>query len=176
MSERQTQQLHDRGYETAGECQFCGQRVGPEETVPVTVDRDGDRRQKTFCRYCAESVFGDADAVSLGDDSRVTGDDSRATGGGTERVPARRADTGGDGLVPPAPELGDGSGRGVGGTLLAYHRASLAFLWRVHESQLRITERLFDEVDVETVLLVGFVLTAVTTWIGLGAAVLIALA
>ena len=124
-------------------------------------------------------MFGDADAVSLGDDSRAAGD---ATDGATVRrtdtdgATVRRTDTGDDGLVPPAPDLGEGTGRGVGGTILAYHRASLAFLWRIHESQLRITERVFEEVDVETLLLVGFVLTAVTAWIGIGAAALVALA
>lgn len=142
----------------------------------MTVERDGDEREETFCRYCAASVFGDADAVSLGDGPRGIDADSHPRGDATAGRAAGRLRASDDGLIPPTPDLGSGTGRGVGGTILAYHRASLAFLWRIHESQLRVTERLFDEVDVETVLLVGFVLAAVTAWIGIGAAALVTLA
>ncbi len=154
------------------DCELCEQRVPPAEAVGVDV---GGAGTATLCAFCADSLF-DVDAGPAGsasDTGVVLPDRSDAAGGRTtetvrEGEQVRAAGRGeGDATArrpasavtwsPPAVRT-DG---GLTGTLLGVHRLSLSLLWAIHRTNVRITERLIDEVDVELLAVLGTALSAV---------------
>jgi len=137
-------------------CELCDQRVTPEQAVTVDV---GDAGRETLCTFCAGSLF---------EDMEVTPD------GGVERrerevAPAEEPEASAVTWEPSPP----GSARGVTGALLRMHYLSLTLLWAIHRTNVRLTERVLEEVDVQLLAVLGvvlssFALTAVGLAVGLG--------
>lgn len=141
-------------------CELCDQRVAPEEAVTVDVGSAGRER---LCTFCAESLFEDLEVTPGGAVERREPRDGVA--------PAEESGASAVSWEPSAP----GSARGVTGTLLRMHYLSLSLLWAIHRTNVRLTERVIEEVDVQLLAVLGlvlssFVLTALGLAVGLGAA------
>jgi hypothetical protein len=154
----------------AATCELCDQRVEQGEAVTVAV---GDAGRETMCAFCAGSLF---------DDLEVDAD--------TGPAPVERADdadpvapTAGTDATAPATGAASASAvtwepdrprsRGALGTLLRAHYLSLSLLWAIHRTNVRLTERVLEEVDVQllatlTVVLSSVVLVVLGLAAGLG--------
>lgn len=140
-------------------CQFCDQRVDPHETVSVSLGDDG--REREVCQFCVTALFDDWTATNAAN-AATDADDSgsaRDRPGVRSRAAGRASD-----VSWSAPRA---TGGGVLGALLRSQFASLSLLWAIHRTNVRLVERVLDEVDVQT--LVGL-------WLSLSATALVALA
>ncbi|MFB6117448.1 hypothetical protein [Halosegnis sp.] len=146
---------------TVETCTLCAQSVPPEEMLTLETDHD----EQTLCVFCARSLF-DAETGT----AQVRGTDQAVI------EPERTSDTQRDSApatgerardvtwAPPRPRRVDG----LGETLVATHRLSLSLLWAIHRTNVRLLERLLDETDVQT-LLVLIVTLATAATVALGA-------
>ena len=131
-------------------CELCEQSVSPDETLTIETETD----ERTLCVFCARSLF-DVE----GGTARVEGV-STAEG---ERA-ARTAPTDGERARdvtwrPPR----DTQRGGLAETFLQYHRLSLSLLWAIHRTNVRLIERVLDEVDTQTVLVLAMTLATLGT-------------
>lgn len=140
-TEQTAQRVDEAAVATAATCALCEQRVSGAETVPVDVD---GTRSGTMCTFCASSLFEtDVAATAEEDPSRV----DVSGGRGAEAESAAEGTTAGDvRWSPPAPSRARG---GLVGTLSRAHHRSLTLLWAIHRTNVRLAERVLDEVDVE---------------------------
>ena len=133
------------------ECEFCGQPVAESELVTVSLE---DESTQSMCVFCASSMFEDVDAEAL------TRSDSTAEAASTDAIapPEEKASTRASAVSwsPPAVE----SASGVTGTLLRAHYLSLSLFWAVHRTNVRIVERILDEIDVQLITVLVVVLSA----------------
>lgn len=152
-------------------CELCDQRVDQHEAVTVAV---GDAGRETMCAFCAGSLFDDLE-VGTG---TATGDPVEPADDADPVAPAERRDATGPASAsavswePERPR----SSSGVLGTLLRAHYLSLSLLWAIHRTNVRLTERVLEEVDVQllatlTVVLSAFVLAVLGLAAGLGGVV-----
>ena len=105
----------------------------------------GDAGEQTLCAFCASSLFEDVDL------------DAACTGRGSERPATDDHRAAAVSWAPPPMELGTG----LPGALVKTHVLSLSLLWAIHRTNVRMAERLIDEVDVELLAVLGTVLTTV---------------
>lgn len=173
--------------QTAGtECRVCGQTVRQDELVPVTMD-DGETQ---LCTFCVSSLFDGEAAASDRIEIPVAGADVAAvdTGGGTtaaDRDGGKTAADTGDGETATdgragrrtanptrasavswsPPDVHTGGGFFAG--LVQLHALSLSLLWAIHRTNVRIAERILDEIDVTQVATLATTLTAVVVVVGL---------
>ncbi len=128
------------------ECEFCGQPVDESELVTVSLDRG---TTQTMCAFCAASMFDDVDAEELTHSS--TTPETTAVAPATDDTRASAVS-----WSPPAV----GSTSGLTGAFLRAHYLSLSLFWAVHRTNVRITERILEEIDVELVTVLVVVLSA----------------
>jgi len=153
-----TETTRERPGEAAATCELCDQRVAPEEAVTVDV---GSAGRETLCAFCAGSLFEDLEVTPDGGVGR------REQGAASAEEPGAPAVS----WEPSSP----GRARGVTGALLRMHYLSLSLLWAIHRTNVRLTERVIEEVDVQLLAVLGlvlssFVLTVLGLVVGLGAA------
>lgn len=141
----------------AAECTFCGQRVPAAEALAVEV---GDAGQVSVCAFCADSLFEDLDvAAAPGADAGAPPDPTAGTGRERERTmvaPGEERSASAVSWTPPRP-----SGDGFAGAVLQAHFLSLSLLWAIHRTNVRLAERVLDEVDIQLVAVLGLTLAAV---------------
>ena len=94
------------------------------------IDRD-------VCRFCAASLFDDTDPAAF------TASDHDTTRAGKSDAPLSWS--------PPRPR----STTGITGRLLQIHYLSLSVLWAIHRTNVRIFERILDEIDIQQVTLLA---------------------
>ena len=128
-------------------CDLCEQSVDPERTLTVETDAD----DRTLCSFCARSLF-DVESGPVRVDTSENTEPERQLAP-TEGERAR------DVAWRPTRRRGDG----LTGALLHYHRLSLSLLWAVHRTNVRLIERVLDDVDTQTVVTMGMLLATVTT-------------
>jgi hypothetical protein len=169
MDRTVTRERHDAAAEEAGPgaptgsvadatCALCAGRVDGGEAVPVRVDGVDGVDGGALCPYCASSLFDDADRADR------TGTGGTGARGGTRPgrdAPVAPADGDGGGAAAvrwrPASAATDATGSGVLGTLVRGHYLSLSLLWAIHRTNVRLTERLIEEVDVQQLLVLAVV-------------------
>lgn len=151
-------------------CSFCGQFSDADDRVPVTVSTTTGERRTAVCTLCVDSIF-DVMGLSLSE-ATDTATGRVSIGSPLRRVRPSEAEseqrrsseshrpTGGS-LTFPEPRFD-----GLLGAILSYHYASLAFMWQLSVAQLRVVERIVEEVDVHQLLVISMVLT--TTWLTVG--------
>ncbi len=127
-------------------CEFCDQRVATSETVPVSL---GDGREREVCEFCVAALF-DVD------DRHATGVPTDADD--CDQSSGRAADV--SWSAPRAPR------GGVLGALVRSQFAFLSLLWAVHRTNVRLVERVLDEVNIQTL---------VVLWLSLSTVALVAL-
>lgn len=152
-----TEATRERAGEASVACELCDQRVAPEEAVTVDV---GGAGRETLCTFCAGSLFEDLEVTPGG-------------GVGRRDRGVAPAEESGASAVSWEPSPSDGA-RGVTGTLLRMHYLSLSLLWAIHRTNVRLAERVLEEVDVQLLAVLGivlssFVLTAIGLAVGFGA-------
>ncbi len=139
----------NRSQAESDECAFCGQPVSDAEQTTVQLD---DQGEQSICVYCAASLFEDIDAEAL----------IEAEGNTSERSTQAPADDHRASAVSWSPPTVKSSG-GVMNTILRYHYLSLSLLWAIHQTNVRIIERILDEIDVQLITILFVVLSAMTT-------------
>ncbi|MFB6125894.1 MAG: hypothetical protein ABEJ79_01140 [Halolamina sp.] len=147
--------------EATVDCDLCDQTVVADEAVPVTV---GDAGDETLCSFCASSLFEDLDVAPSGVEPADSGTDAGSAsdshvtpiaGDSGRAAPATDDDRAA--AVSWAPPALD-PGTGLAGAVVKMHVLSLSLLWAIHRTNVRITERLIDEVDVQLLAVLGTVL------------------
>lgn len=133
-------------------CALCDQSVPPSEAVDVSV---GSAATERVCAFCASSMFDDVEV------------DTEASG-----VTASRQQTRQYSDIAPAPDESRASAvswappavesNGIVSAILQAHLLSLTLLWAIHRTNVRLIERVVDEVDIETIVLLGLFLSTLT--------------
>lgn len=161
-SERELTVTEEQTTETA--CRVCGQTVRQDELVPVTMD-DGETQ---LCTFCVSSLFDSEAAASdrieipvVGADSRPDSDGASAAGADATATSPPRASA-----VSWSPPDVRASGGFLAG-LVQVHALSLSLLWAIHRTNVRIIERVLEELDVTQVVTLATTLTAVVVVVGL---------
>jgi hypothetical protein len=141
-------------------CELCDQRVERSEAVTVAV---GDAGRETMCAFCAGSLFDDLEVDAAGGEPVEPAGDADPVAPATESASASAVT-----WEPDRP-----GSAGLLGTLLRAHYLSLSLLWAIHRTNVRLTERVLEEVDVQllatlTVVLSSVVLVVLGLAAGLG--------
>lgn len=146
------------GEAAAIECAFCEQRVPSREALAVDV---GEAGRVTVCAFCADSLFDGVDVAATPnpDAGRPPEPPAETDRGGGRTSVAPGADEHSASTIAwtPTPPRGDG----VAGALLQAHFLSLSLLWAIHRTNVRLVERVLEEVDVQLVTVLGLTLSAV---------------
>ncbi len=133
-------------------CALCDQYVPPSEAVDISV---GSATTEHVCAFCASSMFDD---VEIDTEARGVTASRQHTPRYSDIAPAQddsRAST--VSWAPPAVES-----NGIVSALLQAHMLSLTLIWAIHRTNVRLIERVVDEVDIETIVLLGLFLSTLT--------------
>lgn len=132
-------------------CPLCDQTVPHSELVEVSVGDTTDQ----LCAFCASSLFEDVDAPEPGEDPSPR--DVGSTPADRAVAPASTdSDPSTVSWAPMQPDRG-----GVLGTILTYHYLSLSLLWAIHRTNVRLIERVIEEVDVQLIAVLTLVLSTI---------------
>ncbi|QSG02729.1 hypothetical protein [Natranaeroarchaeum sulfidigenes] len=138
---------HDSEYA----CPLCAQTVTRSELVEVSIGDTTDQ----LCAFCASSLFEDVEAPAPGEEPVA-----RDVGSRPADRPVAPASTDSDpstvSWTPTKPDRG-----GVLGTILTYHYLSLSLLWAIHRTNVRLIERVIEEVDVQLIAVLTLVLSTI---------------
>ena len=125
-------------------CELCEQSVASDETLTVETGTD----ERALCVFCARSLFD------------IDGGTARVEGEPTEHTAPTDGERARDVTWRPPRDTRRG---GLAGALLQYHLLSLSLLWAVHRTNVRLIERVLDEVDTQTVLVLAMTLATLGT-------------
>lgn len=140
---------HDRAGTTT--CEFCGQHVARTETVTLSVS---DEVRQPVCTFCAASLFEDIDAEEI---RTETGAPAQHTIHHENRAAQPKASE--VTWTPTVPQRTTGTT----GRLMRMHYFSLSLLWSIHQTNVRLFERILDEIDVQQVTVLVVLLMVVAT-------------
>lgn len=118
------------------ECPSCNQMVPRTEMVTAEVGE----MDREVCQFCAASLFDDTDPAAFAASERDTTRESEP------ETPLS--------WTPPRPR----STTGLTGRMLQIHYLSLSVLWAIHRTNVRIFERILDEINVQQVAILAIMM------------------
>ena len=141
-----------RGLDATVGCELCEQTVPASEAVDVSI---GSATTEHVCGFCASSMFDDVEVDTQASGVTVS---ARETPQYSDIAPA--TDDSRASVVtwgPPAVEA-----NGLSSAILQTHLLSLTLIWAIHRTNVRLIERVIEEIDVETMVMLGLFLSTLT--------------
>jgi len=165
------EQIHTQSSSTEEtyQCALCEQEFAPSQLVAISTEISDD----SLCPYCADSLFDESEQDQINTQKELYDDDHAE---GTHRLsdailnssaisenPTRNSHDNSDqsrraSAVSWAPPR-VGENEGVLGAILSIHSLSLSLLWAIHRTNVRLIERFFDEVDIQTLTILWLALS-----------------